>query len=1428
MTTFVSTFLPVGDRLSDPDYADNAVQTVLYFPKLAIFAETTTIYSTSYKPNDSHGPIGLTYLNESVNNGIILSVSKRSASSFLCLSAIVKDSDPDSLSALKFLQHRISVRRDVGNPDVSADLHTLEHLLIHNKMYTTYTVYSVTDAQCELKYVAPTSVPLIGAIAVEGTPFIAATGVSKDGYNFTFDCLLDEDNGGKLIPVRTVKQKTGDVTSFVDTALYPAINMISDRPSTACTTPATTVKDFVHQVSSRNTRAASDVLYKFSAVHLDSSTKTVYYREYDLKSTNLRVIHAPGAKKSDKHKAADSVDYSATIESFKPTVHYTRTLIVNSAVPIVRIAALVMPYTQNSLLNDKYAVITDCGDLQLYSRREQADGLSASIKVFSKKLRRAFLVPLRDGVIMLTSSTGESALVGIDGKWNSDKNIEEMRGHLCKIFIDEFLATNPNYDQQNLRHELSKDLLPPIDSFSKSVQVKKHIDKLAIITTFSYNSTVTCASTAPDHKLVCLGLTSRKFIFVPTEPIKNRALLSSYRGKLSRETANNLQGQYTKYDVEAAVKDTVAYLANRGLNGQQLMERVSFFFAFSKDVGHSDFLPVQESVLDVANHNHDAPSDTIEMLSILASVTKDEVLGKSSLAAYDPDLGKSMINDLREVMRSTLRTVAVPGVGSTAIPGEGALQTSDHHLLADQLSDHTGTRSKRVEFLEPTLRGAKLSTAINFTLADLSAIETRGLTEANGSHVAAPIHSASGLYQTDRNVVQEPPDHAHLDSLIEENFKNHLVDATRNLLESGFDCQRLFNAVEEDVKTAILSMMNVSDLNEDSRTARLADLPLVPHHADERVTSGRDAMLDEYPAEPGANVPVSLLSAAWLGAISNSLAVRDTTRHPVQLPVLSNLGGAKLLLTHYKEIQEKKYTLVRNKFTLALELLLADDPLFLAASCSARGLSSMKNSYYLTDYIRREHEEISQCPYCSVFSIRCNLFQLSSRGETVCSTTERLLCEILDSSHEIRQDYAVRIIAGMEAFLTRVYQEDLNTAMTAPGEEPLASLQYTQFPQRLITFVPDGGLVNSLTFTQDIAGPSGAPQKVRYELIGTISQDCLAVYKLDTVGRWCMLEGSDSTGLTISIRPNDVADNSFYAVYKQVSGSEGTVGVPLDSLHNIMTLAHCADDTLRPSAEIPDSDLNPLSDSSLKKEISLLKSQLEYRTRREERATEKAQALSAENHELKKKIESLKVDLKFEEMLTKSELLRQQSAAENAEQDRRLDELLRLQTELRQRESEEKILILELEEARRRIADLVHARETADIDEYDVILKHCYTTLGGDEADVPEKRKELLLMLQKQCIAVSTEYDLNNPYRKGSMRLSYGPARASQMRMSRSRADARSIAQSLEAFHVSDLQDNELGNRKVIATTLLPVICFFIGIAIIVIFAMAFNRNDVV
>lgn len=190
---------------------------------------------------------------------------------------------------------------------------------------------------------------------------------------------------------------------------------------------------------------------------------------------------------------------------------------------------------------------------------------------------------------MLTSSTGESALVGIDGKWNSDKNIEEMRGHLCKIFIDEFLATNPNYDQQNLRHELSKDLLPPIDSFSKSVQVKKHIDKLAIITTFSYNSTVTCASTAPDHKLVCLGLTSRKFIFVPTEPIKNRALLSSYRGKLSRETANNLQGQYTKYDVEAAVKDTVAYLANRGLNGQQLMERVSFFFAFSKDVGHSDF-----------------------------------------------------------------------------------------------------------------------------------------------------------------------------------------------------------------------------------------------------------------------------------------------------------------------------------------------------------------------------------------------------------------------------------------------------------------------------------------------------------------------------------------------------------------------------------------------------------------------------------------------------------------------------------------------------------------------------------------------------------------------------------------------------------------------------------------------------------------------
>lgn len=66
------------------------------------------------------------------------------------------------------------------------------------------------------------------------------------------------------------------------------------------------------------------------------------------------------------------------------------------------------------------------------------------------------------------------------------------------------------------------------------------------------------------------------------------------------------------------------------------------------------------------------------------------------------------------------------------------------------------------------------------------------------------------------------------------------------------------------MKTAILSMMNVSDLNEDSRTARLADLPLVPHHADERVTSGRDAMLDEYPAEPGLTFPcLFVCGLAW-------------------------------------------------------------------------------------------------------------------------------------------------------------------------------------------------------------------------------------------------------------------------------------------------------------------------------------------------------------------------------------------------------------------------------------------------------------------------------------------------------------------------------------------------------------------------------------
>lgn len=1434
MSTLASAFLPMGDRLSDPDYINNAVQTVLYFPKVAVFAETTTIYGTLYSPGDSHGPIGLTYLNESISNGIVLSVSKRSSSSFLCLSAIVKDNDPDSLFALESLRRKTYLNRDGNNLDVSAPARTLEQFLIQGKMYTVYTVYTVIDTQCELKYTFPTPVSLIGAIAVEGTPFIAATGISKDGYNFTFDCLLDTEHGGKFIPVRTVKQKAGDVTSFADTALYPAINVIFDRPSTACTTPATTIKEFVQQVSSRSTRATSDVLYKFSAVHLDTSAKIVYYREYDLKSVNLRVVHIPGAKKSDKHKAADLVDYNTTIESFKPIIQYTRTLIVNSATPIIRIAALVMPYTQNSLFNDKYAVITDHGELQLYPRREQADGPSASIKIFSRKPKRAFLVPLRDGVMMLTSSTGESALVGIDGKWNSDKNIEEMRGHLCKIFIDEFLAVDPTHDQQNLRDTLSTNLLPPIDSFTKPVHVKKHVDKLTIITTFSYNSTVTCASATPDHKLVCLGLTSQRFAFVPTEPIKNRALLLNYRTKLGREVSVNLQGQYTKYDIEGAVKDTINYLSGQGLDGKKLTEHVSFFFAFSKDTTHSDFLPAQESALDTANHNNDAPQDTIAMLSILASVTKDEVLGKSSLAAYDPDLGKSMMHDIREMMRSTLRTVAVPGVGSTAIPGEGAPQVSDSDPYAEQLPEHPEARSKRVEFSEPAPSGpeqahAEPLSAAKFSLTDLSVIGLRGLTETNGARASAPIHSASGLYQTGRNLPQDAPEHANIDSLIEENFKNHLVNATRNLLESGFDCQRLFSAVEEDMRTAIVSMMNVSDLNEDPRNTRLADLPLLPHHTDENVAPDEGPVFDEYPAESESTVPTAFLSTAWLGAIISDITVRAIeARLPIQLPPLGNLNGAKLLLTHYKETKGKKHTLERNRFVLALELLLADDPLFVAASCSTRTPSHMRNSYYVTDYARQEHDDLTQCPYSSIFAIQCNLFQLSLQGETMCTTSGRLLCEILDTPYEAKQDPSIHASAGIEAFLARVYHEDLNTMAITPGEEPLVSLQYTQFPQRLITFVPEGRLVNNLSFTQDVMLPGGAPHKTRYELIGTISQGCTAVYKLDTVGRWCMLEGSDSAGLTVSIRPNDVADNSFYAIYRQTSNSESTVSVPLDSLDNIMTLADSGNNDLRPAAEILDSDPNPLGDSSLKKEISLLKSQLEYRTRREERATEKAQALSTENHELKKKIEMLKVDLKFEEMLTKSELLRQQSTAESAEQDYRLDEILRLQSELRQRESEEKILILELEEARRRIADLMQNRETADIDEYDVILKHCYTILGGDEADVPEKRKELLLLLQKQCIAVSTEYDLNNPYRKGSMRLSYGPARASQMRMSRSRADARSIAQSLEAFHVSDFQDHELGNRKIIATTLLPVICFFIGIAIIVIFAMAFNRNDVV
>lgn len=1443
MTSLVSTFLPTSDRLSDRDYIDNAVQTVLYFPKLAVFADTSTIYCALYNPGDFHGPIGLTIMNESVNNGVILSVSKRSPSSFLCLSAIVKDNDPDALAALESLQNKANLKHNNADLDVLANLYTLEYFLINNKMYTVCTIYTVNGSQCDLTYTASTHLPLISATAIEGTPFIAATSISKDGYNFMFDCLLDDENGGKWINVRTVKQKPGDATSFINTALYPAINVISDRPSNACTTPATTVKDFVTQVCSRSTRSTSDVLYKFSAVHLDANTKTVYYSEYDLKSVNLRVVHKPGVKKQDKHKPADSIDYNATIESFKPIVQYTRTLVVNSASSIIRIAALVMPYTQNSLLNDKYAVITEHGDLQLYSRKEQTDIPSAVIKVFSKKPKRVFIVPLKDGVIMLISSTGESALVGVDGKWNSDKHTEEMRGHLCKIFVDEFLKVDPTYDQQDLRDKLATSFLPPIESYTKPVSLKKQVDKLVVIITFSYNATVTCASTTPDHRLVCLGLTFQKFVFVPTELIKNRALLLSYRAKASREFSSNFHAQYTVYDIETAMNDTIKYLSEQGLDGQRLLEHVGFFFAFSKDAKHSDFLPVQESTLNVANHNQDAPMDTIEMLSVLTSIAKDEPLGRSSIAVYDPDMGKSMMNDIKEMMRSTMRTVAVPGVGSTALPGEGAPQIFDSNAINDQPSEHLETRSKHVEFLEPVKPDMEQmhpepSVAGKLGLTNLSVIGMRGLAEVDGSRVSAPVHLASGLYQTGQNLLQEAPDHANIDSLIEESFRNHLVDVTRNLLESGFDCHKLFSAVEDDMKTAIVSMMNVSDLNDDPKTTQLADLPLMPHHTNgvdvntdtnANVAQIRETDFDKYHIEQEDTVSMSFVSAIWFGGIVNDIAAKDAeARLPIQLPTFSNLSGAKLLLTHYKEKKERRHTLKRDQFVLALELLLADDPLFIAASCSTRVQSNVRNSYYVTDYVRREHEELSQCPYSSIFAIQCNLFQLSLHGDTLYSTTGRLLCEILDNHYEARQDHVIYTIAGIEAFLARVYNEDLTALSTTPGQEPLASLQYTQFPQRLITFVPDGRLVNNLSFTQDIIFPDGSPCRTNYELAGTISRDCMVVYKLDTVGRWCMLEGSDSPGLTVSIRPNDVADNSFYAIYKQVNNSDGVVTVPLDSLDNVMMLADSNEGGLHQSAEILNSDPNPLSNSYLRGELSTLKSKLEYSIRREERAAEVASGLKIENHELKKKVEMLKADLKFEEMLTKSELLRQQSEAESAEHDNRLDEILNLQLELRKREGEERVLILELEEARRRITDLMHARETADIDEYDVILKHCFTVLGGDEADVPNKRKELLLMLQKQCIAVSTEYDLTNPYRKGSMRLSYGPARASQMRMSRSRADARSIAQSIEAFRVSDFQDHELGNRKIMATTLLPVVCFFIGIAIIVIFAIAFNRNDTV
>lgn len=677
MTSNICPYSTPNDLLLDQNYTMSAVQNILYFPSAVVFNEGTALYGFSFNPQNPETPIGGKIFHKRFQNAFILSTCKRDHTSFLCLTATATSDAviPAALDASR------------GGPGAGV---AMSKLISSGKLATSYSIYS-TDGT--LRYSVPTLKPTIAATTIEGTPFILSSFLppfvrsqSRHSQSLNFapaakpctqiESLVDSslDNAGYLSGVKLVQNASSERNEFSETRVYPAINHVFTKPALAINKPSVTADTLTTLVNFRSS-TNSDVLFTVSAIHVSVDRRQVQYREYEFKR---------GAMKTQR-----TISDEATLAySFKPTVYISKCVILRFSHSVLRSVPIVVGSSPGSLFHDTYGVVLASGELQVFSRvaAVNVDRPVAVLPVFSHALTGVCAVSLKENTLALLSSQGEMAIVGVEGRWNSDKALGALRTTMTSILTTATLTADQGVDSQDLKDQLSRAVLPPIADYSMVAKRNKN-ERLSIVTRCPVTLEITCAAATTDGGVLIAGSSTCDFIVLPVAGMKNRALLNTYYARnmlvdaalagASTAPASAAIRQAERHNIDAAFQNTLDVISQTQANVDGAGPELQDLFAMDDA---RNIRPVQFQNLKQLCATTDAELQT------LLGLGAETFAGSASSNPY----GLSrFINPGRA--RSTGRlAAAVPGVG-LASPAAGR---------SDRPASASGERRSRRTYLE--------------------------------------------------------------------------------------------------------------------------------------------------------------------------------------------------------------------------------------------------------------------------------------------------------------------------------------------------------------------------------------------------------------------------------------------------------------------------------------------------------------------------------------------------------------------------------------------------------------------------------------------------------------------------------------------------------------------------------------------------------